>query len=127
MLRDIVEHGHIQRYTKYILCIYTYLFDYFERFILFKITVDALRCFSYKNDKNYVIRAKRKYEGHPKINESCWISCEPWHVAYWNFSYLLHSPIHTFDTKINATGWRRKVWRHYDWRHILDSVRGDTP
>ena len=66
------------------------------------------------------------YEGHPKINESCWISREPWHVAYGNFTCLWHSPIHTFNTKMNAIGWRHKVWRHSDWRHILDSVRGDT-
>ena len=62
------------------------------------------------------------YEGHPKNNESCWISRKPWHVAYWNFTCLRHSPIHTFETKMNAIG-----WRHSDLRHILDSVRGDTP
>ena len=39
------------------------------------------------------------YEGHPKITESCWISREPWQVAYWNFTYLWYSPILTFYTK----------------------------
>ena len=68
-----------------------------------------------------------KYEGHPKNNESCWTSRKPWHVAYWNFTCLWHSPIHTFKTKMSAIGWRHTVWRHPDWRQILDSVRGDTP
>ena len=64
------------------------------------------------------------YEGHPKISESCWISREPWHMAYWNLTCLWNSPIHTFDTKMNAIAWRHTVWRHSYWRHILDSVRG---
>ena len=64
------------------------------------------------------------YEGHPKNNESCGISREPWYVAYWNFTCLWYRFIHTFDTKMNAIAWRHTGWRHSDWRHILDSVRG---
>ena len=83
------------------------------------------------NDTSCTVLSKvhtfSKYEGHPKIVESCWISREPWQVAYGNFTCLWHRPIHTFDTKLNAIGWRHKVWLHSDWRHMLDSVRGDTP
>ena len=67
------------------------------------------------------------YEGHPKNNESCRISREPWYVAYWNFTCLWYRYIYTFDTKMNAIAWRHTVWRHSDWRHIIDWVRGDTP
>ena len=63
-----------------------------------------------------------KYEGHPENNESCWISCEPWHVAYWNFTCLWYSPSHTFVTKMNAIARRHAVRCHSDWRHILDSA-----
>ena len=64
------------------------------------------------------------YDGHPKNNESCRISREPWYVAYWNFTCLWYRFIHTFDTKMKAMAWRHTVWRHSDWRHILDFVRG---
>ena len=32
------------------------------------------------------------YEGHPKNNESCYISREPWHVAHWNFTMSMLQP-----------------------------------
>ena len=64
------------------------------------------------------------YEGHPKNNESCRISREPWYEAYWNFTCLWYRSIHTFNTKMNAIAWRHTVWRNSDWRQILDSVRG---
>ena len=51
------------------------------------------------------------YEGHPKNNESCRISREPWYVAYWNFTCLWYRSIYTFSTKLNTIAWRHTVWR----------------
>ena len=76
--------------------------------------------------KLFILAMFTFYQGHPENNESCWISREPWHVAYWNFTILWYNHMHKIETKMNAIAWRHAVWRHSDWRHILDSVHGET-